>query len=219
MSGVHESRGGAVTTHCAHWCSSPAPWPSSSWPSSSSAADRRRRRTRRARRVLVLRSLGVERHVAARRCSGFFLKSSTPAAGAQNVASNTSISVTFSEPVTLGKVTPQLTPHVGGKWVRTDTDTLTYQLDSPLIPSSHEVLTIPGGSSGLRGTNGAKLSSSTTVSFNVVAGDTLRLQQLLAGLDFLPLSFTPTGPAPAGPTWPRTSPATSPGAGPTSRPS
>ena len=48
----------------------------------------------------------------------------------------------------------------------------------------------------MRGTNGAQLATSTTVSFNVVAGDTLRLQQLLAELNFLPLSFTPTGPAP-----------------------
>jgi lipoprotein-anchoring transpeptidase ErfK/SrfK len=127
--------------------------------------------------------------------SGFFVKSYTPASGAQNVASNAAISVTFSKPVTLGKVTPELVPNVAGKWERTSTDTLTYELDSPLIPSSHEVLTIPGGSSGVRGANGAQLSSSASFSFNVVAGDMLRLQQLLAQLNFLPLSFTPTGPA------------------------
>lgn len=129
--------------------------------------------------------------------SAFFVKSSTPAAGAQDVASNASISVTFSAPVALGKVTPQLNPPFGGKWVRTGTDTLTYQLDSPLVPSSHVVLTIPGGSSGVRGVNGAKLSASTTVSFDVAAGDELRLQQLLAGLNYLPLEFTPSGPAPS----------------------
>jgi lipoprotein-anchoring transpeptidase ErfK/SrfK len=119
-----------------------------------------------------------------------------PAAGAQDVASNTPISVTFSQPVALGKVTPQLSPAFGGKWVRTGKDTLTYELNSPLIPSSRVVVTIPGGSSGVRGENGAKLSTSTTVSFNVVAGDELRLQQLLAGLNFLPLGFAPSGPAP-----------------------
>jgi lipoprotein-anchoring transpeptidase ErfK/SrfK len=128
---------------------------------------------------------------------GFFVKSSTPATGAQDVASNTAISVTFSKPVTLGKVTPHLEPSVAGTWVRTDANTLTYELGSPLIPSSHEMLTIPGGSSGVRGSNGAKLSSSTTISFGIVAGDTLRLQQLLAGLNFLPLAFAPTGPAPS----------------------
>jgi lipoprotein-anchoring transpeptidase ErfK/SrfK len=81
--------------------------------------------------------------------------------------------------------------------VRTGTDTLTYELTSPLVPSSHMVLTVPGGSSGVRWANGALLSSSTTVSFDVVAGDELRLQQLLAGLNFLPLAFAPSGPTPS----------------------
>jgi lipoprotein-anchoring transpeptidase ErfK/SrfK len=129
--------------------------------------------------------------------SHFFVASSTPATGAQDVASNTAISVTFSEPVVLGKVTPELSPEIGGKWVRHGRDTLTYQLASPLVPSSHVVMTIPGGTSGVRGENGAKLSTSTTVSFDVVAGDELRLQQMLAGLNFLPLSFAPSGPAPS----------------------
>ena len=128
---------------------------------------------------------------------GFFVTSSSPAAGAQNVASNTPISVTFSQPVALGRVLPQLSPAFGGRWVRSGQDTLTYELDSPLIPSSHVVVTIPGGSSGMRSADGAKLATSTTVSFSVVAGDEFRLQQLLAGLNFLPLSFTPSGPAPA----------------------
>jgi lipoprotein-anchoring transpeptidase ErfK/SrfK len=131
--------------------------------------------------------------------STLFVKSSTPASGAQNVASNSSISVTFSEPVVLGKVTPQLSPAFAGKWVRSGRDTLTYELSSPLVPSSHVVVTIPGGASGVRGQNGAKLTQSATVSFSVVAGDELRLQQLLAGLNFLPLSFAPSGPAPSKP--------------------
>jgi lipoprotein-anchoring transpeptidase ErfK/SrfK len=73
---------------------------------------------------------------------------------------------------------------------------LTYELNSPLVPSSHVVVTIPGGSSGVRSESGAELRASTTVSFSVVAGDELRLQQLLAGLNYLPVSFTPSGPAP-----------------------
>jgi lipoprotein-anchoring transpeptidase ErfK/SrfK len=125
-----------------------------------------------------------------------FVTSSSPAEGAQNVASNMPISVTFSQPVALGKVTPQLSPAFGGKWVRSSKNTLTFQLSSPLVPSSHVVVTIPGGPSGLRSQNGARLSRSTTVSFSVVAGDELRLQQLLAGLNFLPLSFASSGTAP-----------------------
>jgi lipoprotein-anchoring transpeptidase ErfK/SrfK len=155
--------------------SSPPPSPSHSHPGTASVSDHRR-------------SGG----------SGgtFSVTTSSPAEGAQNVASNMPISVTFSQPVALGKVTPQLSPAFGGKWVRSSKNTLTFQLSSPLVPSSHVVVTIPGGPSGLRSQNGARLSRSTTVSFSVVAGDELRLQQLLAGLNFLPLSFAPSGTAP-----------------------
>jgi len=129
--------------------------------------------------------------------AAFSLETTNPAPGAQNVAPNTTISVTFSAPVSLRKAMPQLSPAIGGKWVQTSATTLSYALDSPLIPATQEVLTIPGGSSGVHATNGAILGASHTVTFNVAAGDTLRLQQLLAGLNFLPVGFTPTGPAPS----------------------
>jgi len=125
------------------------------------------------------------------------LRTTTPVSGAQGVAPNTTISVTFSSPVSAHTVTPVLSPAVGGKWVQTDATTLAYQLASPLIPSSREVLTIPGGSHGVRGSNGATLPKSQTVSFAVATGDVLRLQQLLAQLDFLPVAFVPSGPPPS----------------------
>ncbi len=129
--------------------------------------------------------------------SGLALRSSNPAAGAQGVAPNTIISVTFSSPVSVRATTPVLAPAVAGQWVQTTATTLSYQLDSPLIPSSHEVLTVPGGSQGVRATNGALLPTSQSIPFAVAPGDTLRLQQLLAQLNFLPVGFTPTGPAPS----------------------
>ena len=126
------------------------------------------------------------------------VSSTSPVTGAQNVPTNSAISVTFSEPVSLRATsTPVLAPAIGGTWSQSTPTTLTYTLSSPLIPSSHETVTIPGGTSGIRGHNGAALPSSDTVTFSVAAGDTLRLQQLLAGLDYLPVGFTPTGPAPA----------------------
>jgi lipoprotein-anchoring transpeptidase ErfK/SrfK len=93
-------------------------------------------------------------------------------------------------------VAPTLSPAIAGQWVQTNPTTLTYALDSPLIPSSQEVVTIPGGSNGLHSTGGAILATSHSVAFGVAAGDTLRLQQLLAQLDYLPVGFSPTGPAP-----------------------
>ncbi len=128
---------------------------------------------------------------------GFRLTSVTPTTGSQNVATNATISVRFSAPVQLGKVMPSLSPDIAGKWVLTNSTTLSYDLDSPLIPSTHEILTIPGGRSGVEGESGARLVSSSTVTFDVAGGDMLRVQQLLAQLDFLPLSFASTGAAPS----------------------
>jgi lipoprotein-anchoring transpeptidase ErfK/SrfK len=145
---------------------------------------------------------GAHRHTTGTRGSGgssgatFSLRSSTPAEGSQNVAANTPISLQFSAPVSLKQAPPTLSPAIAGQWVQTNATTLTYALDSPLIPSSQEVVTIPGGAQGLHSTGGAILADSHSVAFGVAAGDTLRLQQLLAQLDYLPVAFSPTGPAP-----------------------
>ena len=58
-------------------------------------------------------------------------------------------------------------------------------------PGSTETLTIPGGPAGLLGADGQRLAASTTVAFTVAPGSTLRLQQLLAQLGYLPVTFTP----------------------------
>ncbi len=128
--------------------------------------------------------------------ASFDLKTTIPAPGAQNVAPNTTISLTFSAPVSLRQAAPQLSPDIAGKWVQTNATTLSYVLASPLIPSSQVVVTIPGGAHGLRSKDGATLSTSHSVAFGVAAGDTLRLQQLLAQLNYLPVAFAPSGPAP-----------------------
>ena len=127
----------------------------------------------------------------------FFLRSTTPAAGTQNVAPDTPITLTFSAPVSLQKVEPTMSPTIDGKWVQSNATTLTYELASPLIPYSQEVITIPGGAHGLVSKDGATLTASHTVAFDVAAGDTLRLQQLLAQLNYLPVSFSPSGAVPA----------------------
>jgi lipoprotein-anchoring transpeptidase ErfK/SrfK len=131
--------------------------------------------------------------------ASFSLQSATPAAGSQNVPPNTPITLTFSAPVSLQKVAPTLSPNIAGKWVQANATTLAYALDSPLIPYTQEVVTIPGGSHGLMSKDGATLSSSHTVAFGVAAGDTLRLQQLLAELNYLPVGFSPSGPTPTKP--------------------
>src|SRR5271168_2130110 len=98
--------------------------------------------------------------------SSFYLAATSPTPGEQNVAPDATISLTFSAPVSLHEGAPTLTPDIAGKWVQKNATTLTYALDSPLIPSSQIVVTIPGGSHGVRSTRGATLEASHTVAFD-----------------------------------------------------
>ncbi len=124
------------------------------------------------------------------------IAATSPVAGTQTAASNGDISITFSSPVLLGSVTPTLTPAVAGTWVQASPTTIQYDLAAPLIPTSSEVVSVPGGSTGIKGKDGGTLPAGTSFTFTVADGDPLRLQELLAELDYLPLTFTPTGAAP-----------------------
>ena len=73
--------------------------------------------------------------------TGFYLKASVPAAGAEAVSSNTTISLKFSEPVNLKKAAPVLSPKIGGKWIQRSPTTLVYRLTSPFVPSTQETVT------------------------------------------------------------------------------
>ncbi len=99
--------------------------------------------------------------------------------------------------MSLGSVRPTLTPSVAGTWEQASSTSIRFNADAPFIPSQTETVTVPGGKSGLRAENGAELASAVTVKFTTAIGDTLRLQQLLGELNYLPLNFTASGPAPA----------------------
>ncbi|MHB1912893.1 MAG: L,D-transpeptidase family protein [Acidimicrobiales bacterium] len=128
--------------------------------------------------------------------SPLVVKSEVPAPGATGVASDASVTVTFSAPLSPAGAMPVLTPPVPGVWQLVTPTTVAFNASGPFIPGSTESLTVPGGTSGARAMNGAFLVHSTTATFTV-APDTLRLQQLLAGLGYLPVSFAPAGPPPA----------------------
>lgn len=121
----------------------------------------------------------------------------TPAAGAKGVASNTTMTVQFSEPIRPGGPMPTLTPPVKGTWQLSGRSKLVFEPAAPFVPFTTYTVTIPGGSDGVVSTGGRPLGASDTVTFTVAAGSTLRLQQLLAMLDFLPLSYAePSGVTP-----------------------
>ncbi len=124
----------------------------------------------------------------------FRILSDTPADGTTQVPSDATISVQFSEPLGDHSPTPSLSPAVAGTWQLETPDTFAFVASAPLVPSANETVTVPGGSGGVTSATGHGLAATTTFQFTVAAGSTLRLQQLLAQLGYLPVSFTPAGP-------------------------
>ena len=117
--------------------------------------------------------------------------STGPAPGATAVALDAEISVHFTIPLAADSPLPTLTPIVPGTWVQSSPGTLAFDATGTLPPGASETLKIPGGPAGVVGANGHRLAQSLTVSFTTAPMSTLRLQQLLAELGYLPVSFTP----------------------------
>jgi peptidoglycan hydrolase-like protein with peptidoglycan-binding domain len=122
------------------------------------------------------------------------LLSVSPATGTSGVPSDATVSVQFSAPLALHTPTPTLSPPVAGTWELVTPTTLGFVASSPLVPSTTETLSVPSGSAGVTAASGTHLALASTSQFTVAPGSTLRLQQLLAQLGYLPLSFTPAGP-------------------------
>ncbi|HEY7946887.1 MAG TPA: L,D-transpeptidase family protein [Acidimicrobiales bacterium] len=122
--------------------------------------------------------------------------STGPAPGATAVALDAPISIHFTVPLADDSPLPSLTPIVPGTWVQDSPGTLAFDATGTLPPGASETLTVPGGPSGVVATNGQRLAQSLHVSFTTAGMSTLRLQQLLAQLGYLPVSFTPAGGAP-----------------------
>lgn len=123
----------------------------------------------------------------------------TPATGATNVPSDQTISIQLTTPVSPSSAMPTLNPPLAGSW-KAGGNTLTFQATAPLMPTTVETLTVPAGPTGLTSVHGARLATPTTATFTVGRATTERLQQMLAQLGYLPLSFTPSAPlaSPAG---------------------
>ncbi len=118
----------------------------------------------------------------------------SPAAGAQSISPATPISVSFNTPLDASSPLPTLVPAIPGAWEALSPTTLTFVAKQALVPSTTERIVIPGGMNGVVASNGTHLTSTVTVPYSIAPGTTLRLEQLLAELNYLPVSFTPAKP-------------------------
>ncbi len=111
-----------------------------------------------------------------------------------SVAGDATISVQFSTDLAPGSPMPTFSPAVTGQWAVLSPSLLQYQATGPLVPGTVETVTVPGGPTGTTGSRGQHLGTTFTASFTVAPGSILRLQQMLAELDYLPLNFTAASP-------------------------
>ncbi len=111
-----------------------------------------------------------------------------------NVAAGSTLTVEFSTDLAPNSPMPTLNPPVTGAWVALSPSLLEYQASGPLVPGATETITVPGGGGGVIGSRGQHMAQTVTSRFTVASGSILRLQQLLAELGYLPLTFTPASP-------------------------
>lgn len=114
-----------------------------------------------------------------------------------SVPATAPLKVTFSTPMTEANVSEwNMSPSVPGSWHKINDETYEFQPSGiGFTPASNITVTIPGGSSGPRAKDGSILSSNTTLTYQVPAGLTETMQEWLAELDYLPVSFTPSSSA------------------------
>lgn len=122
----------------------------------------------------------------------------TPEPSADGVNGTKPITVTFSSALAPDSPLPKLSPSVSGTWKRAG-DTATFTPASGFIGGTTVAVHISGGNSGVVSSAGEKrgaggrLRSSVTHTFTTASFSTLRLEQLLAQLGYLPLNWSPAG--------------------------
>ena len=110
----------------------------------------------------------------------------------RHVNGGTPIKVTFSSALAPTSPLPSLSPRIAGNW-QVSGDTATFTPSAGYLPGTTVTLKIPGGQGGVAGAakSAGVLQTADTVRFTTGPYSTLRLQQLLTELGYLPLTWTP----------------------------
>jgi len=109
------------------------------------------------------------------------LVSISPQEGATAVNGATGVTVTYNEPLPATAPMPTLTPSIAGSWARSG-DTVVFTPASGYPAGTKVTVTADAG---------GKIASTTTSTFKTGKYSTLRLQEILAQLGYLPLTWTP----------------------------
>jgi peptidoglycan hydrolase-like protein with peptidoglycan-binding domain len=118
------------------------------------------------------------------------LLSVSPAGGAHHANGGARVTLKFSSALSPSTPLPTLSPSVAGSWKVSGT-TATFTPASGFLPGTKVTLKVPGGKHGMAGAaaTAGTLKKASTVKFQTGTYSTLRLQQILAQLGYLPLSW------------------------------
>ena len=123
------------------------------------------------------------------------LVSMTPAAGARGVLGTRPIRVQFSAPLAASSPMPTLSPSIAGHWT-VQGDSAVFTPTVGYLENTRVTVKIPGGLAGVTSAaganagNGGTLGSDLSQSFTTASFSTMRLEQLLAQLGYLPMTWT-----------------------------
>jgi peptidoglycan hydrolase-like protein with peptidoglycan-binding domain len=136
-------------------------------------------------------------HAQAKAAPPLHVLSVTPANAARRVNGSRPVTIAFSAPLAADSPDPSITPAVAGTWTAGTGGTMVFTPATAFKPDSTFRVRIPSGPSGVRTAAGGLLGAPVTVRFHTRSYSTLRLQELLAQLGYLPLNWTPRGSNPA----------------------
>jgi hypothetical protein len=121
------------------------------------------------------------------------LVSVTPAGGARHANGGSPIVVTFSSALSPQTPLPTLSPSVKGSW-KVSGATATFTPVSGYVADTTVTVKVPGGADGMLGAaaSAGTIAKTSRTTFTTGTYSTLRLQQLLAQLGYLPLTWTPS---------------------------
>jgi len=115
----------------------------------------------------------------------------TPASHSRGVNGAAPVIVVFSAPLAADSPMPALTPAIDGSWQRVSPTTVQFVPARGFTEQTHVRLGIPAGPSGVRSSTGGLLAAQVVDKFWTGTYSTLRLEQLLAQLGYLPLTWMP----------------------------
>jgi len=113
----------------------------------------------------------------------------TPAPHTLGVNGADPIRVVFSAPLAAGSPMPKLSPAVAGTWQRVSPDTVQFVPAQGFPEQTRIRVIIPAGAAGVRSASGGLLAARTVDRFWTGSYSTMRLEQLLAQLGYLPLTW------------------------------